>query len=172
MKKFWKQQYKKVEDKWLSVDAFARPIQLNFKGQTEIKTLGGAIVSIFFRLIVLLIVITRVMSVAERGPDEIQSFKEILPPDQIVNFEQSGNFTFLVGFSNLFLQKVGNLRVTQDTYKNGQLVYSKPIDIVVCSDLNPGVATTNKEFDGVVFEDYYMYCPVDNAEIDLSGNHL
>ena len=41
-----------------------------------------------------------------------------------------------------------------------------------CSDLNPGVATTNKEFNGVVFEDYYMYCPADNADIDLSGNHL
>ena len=122
MKKFWKRQYKKVTEKWLSLDAFARPIQLNFKGKTEINTLGGAVVSIFFRLIVLVIVIARIMSVVERGPDEIHAFKEILPPDQIVNFEQTGNFTFLVGFSNLFLPKVGTLRVTQDTYKSGELV--------------------------------------------------
>ena len=104
------------------MDAFARPIQLNFKGKTEIKTLGGAVVSILFRLIVLVIVVARIMSVAERGPDEIHAFKEILPPDQIVNFEQTGNFTFLVGFSNLFLPKVGTLRVTQDTYKSGELI--------------------------------------------------
>lgn len=25
-KKFWKRQYKRVEDKWLSLDAFAQPI--------------------------------------------------------------------------------------------------------------------------------------------------
>lgn len=117
-------------------------------------------------------IIARFLSVVERGPDEIHATYEVMPADQVVNFEQTGNFTFLVGFNNLFLPEVGTLSITQDTYRNERLVESKPIDIVICSDLNPGVATTNKEFNAVVFEDYYVFCPADAATIDLSGNRL
>jgi hypothetical protein len=78
----------------------------------------------------------------------------------VVKFSEFNSFDFMVGFNRKFVAETGRIEVSVDKYVDGVKVQSIPVEVDVCSDLHPGVKTTDQEFGTKIFYDYSLYCPI------------
>ena len=49
---------------------------------------------------------------------------------------------------------------------------SIPIEVDICPDTHPGVATSNQELGLTIYFEYTLYCPINLEKIELKANHL
>jgi hypothetical protein len=83
------------------------------------------------------------LSIISYQSQEIYSTISEQPVDEAVNFSDFNEFDFMIGFTRVFLPDAGSIEVTLDKFNDGRKMASIPIEVDICPDTHPGVATTN-----------------------------
>lgn len=78
--------------------------------------------SLFIRIGVLVFAATRFMSLSLNQNEEIHSTISNLPHDTQINFLDTSNYDFMIGFNQLFTPKHGKFVITLDNYLEGRLI--------------------------------------------------
>lgn len=167
----------KCQEWWVSTDYYSKPVQLNFKGQTEFTSFRGVAVSSFARTAILIFIVTRLLSMIWYTSETIYSTQAPLGFNETVQFGQLfGSSSFIFGFktdeegTNNFDEKQGQVLFYLQKFKEGKMINQTQIEMDFCGIETEGSEAVESAF-GVPFAKVTMFCPQDLSQVTLMGNH-
>ena len=106
---------KHQKEAFLDSDLYSEPIQVYFKNERKMTSCIGAFISLIIRLGVLTYLGTRLIGFYNNTVSEIYTTQGQIP-DTLVNFRESDDFQFMIGFNNVWSPQLGYFNMTIDNY--------------------------------------------------------